>query len=429
MLNGGFIFVIVFAAVLVIAGAYVGICMARVAKMPDMHPNKFVSLLRRHQSWATQMEKKGRDVSSIPAEEVKHPHPNPTNKPVLVVVGDSHTQCTYSADWFSSMSDKVKEKVFVINAGINGEMTDQIASRLDNIILCNPKYVFIMAGSNDRLCSHCSCSACAYAQCTRPRSLESYKEDYSLLLRRLMLYTTAYVSVLAVPPLEAPATDHINESCTEITNAHAREVVALLQERYPRRIEYLPVDERFQQYIRHGDGEDYFTPPSRVRWTPHSFVGNVMRAQFLHWVCGMSYDAVSARYGLRFTVDAIHLNSEGGRVLEEAVVEAFDRMYGRVDNEGNLHGADDVVVEMADGDKDKNGEFLTQAETDAKAETKADAGAGTTATAEVCIEPEVDAGSDAEAASDQAQLTSDTEAAAGAGDETIRSSSQVSAES
>ncbi len=336
-MHDGFIALIVIGSVIVIASVYISVNMARVAKMPDMHPTKYVNLVRKHQNWRKKNSKAVIEIEMVDLSTANCPvpHPNPTGKPVVVMLGDSHTQGTYCIDWLTSLSESYKDELFFVNAGINGEQTDQIMARLPAVIACNPRYLFVMAGSNDRLSHTSGCSACAYGQCCSPRAMTAYKQDYKALLLKSLTETQAYVVVLAVPPAEAPRSDPINVGTDEI-NSIAQDLVQELRKQYPQRIEYVAADAAYQPLVE----GDYTADGPRKKWTDSTFVSRIMWAQFLHWVCGYSYDEISQRHGLKFTVDAVHFNTRGANLVREVVDGVLRRVHGRVDGTGALRSAD-----------------------------------------------------------------------------------------
>jgi len=59
----------------------------------------------------------------------------------IVMIGDS---ITYGGDWNSLLNDKK-----IANLGINGDSTDGVLNRLEDVYFLNPRVCFIMIGIND----------------------------------------------------------------------------------------------------------------------------------------------------------------------------------------------------------------------------------------------------------------------------------------
>jgi hypothetical protein len=68
------------------------------------------------------------------------PHLNPDN-PAIVMIGDSHID---HADWKMIFNCKS-----IANFGITGDTSTDILERLPSAISTNPRFVFVMAGTND----------------------------------------------------------------------------------------------------------------------------------------------------------------------------------------------------------------------------------------------------------------------------------------
>ena len=73
--------------------------------------------------------------------ETEAPHPAPTSSGPILLLGDSLTE---AGPWAEAFSDRE-----VVNAGVTGDTTEDVAARLDDVVAAAPSTVVLMAGTNE----------------------------------------------------------------------------------------------------------------------------------------------------------------------------------------------------------------------------------------------------------------------------------------
>ena len=236
-------------------------------------------------------------------------------KPVVVLVGDSHTHCALGYNWVETVSQR-HPALQVINAGVNGEQVKDVLARLEPIIACQPDYATILLGSNERLSSVSCGTALCYGQCCGPTQHAAYRNNLRTLFSALLLRTNVRrVAVMCFPPGEAPADAPLNLVGLEFIEI-LREVVEEYRVTAKGRLVYIPLADKYVDFV---SPAVYNAAPPEVTWSPATFVPLVLSAQFKHYVTGVSMDEISSQRRLRFTTDCVHLNATGAGIVAETV--------------------------------------------------------------------------------------------------------------
>jgi len=103
----------------------------------------------------------------------------PVERADVVLLGDSLTERGQWAEWMSAER--------VVNRGVAGERTDQVAERVPDIASLNPRVLFVLAGTNDL---------------AQGRSIDQIAASYQSLLTALRDHLpTARIVVTSVPPI------------------------------------------------------------------------------------------------------------------------------------------------------------------------------------------------------------------------------------
>jgi lysophospholipase L1-like esterase len=198
------------------------------------------------------------------------------------------------------------------NAGVNSELAYNLASRLDPIIALDPEVVTVLIGTNDVNATFGLRSALGYYALhrlpERPNIL-FYRENLTLIARRLKAETRARVAFLSMPPIGEDDRHYAflrtEEYARVVAEVAAAEGVA-----------YLPLRERLVAYLG-----------SVPKGSPIPFA-HFARAQNSsvrsHILLGKSFDEISASNGFHLLVDGIHLNTHAASVIAD-LVEDFIR--------------------------------------------------------------------------------------------------------
>ena len=65
-------------------------------------------------------------------------------KEIVVLIGDSLTHGNVQPSWVNSMRKKMGEDFEFINAGINGETTNDVLNRINEILACDPNIATLL---------------------------------------------------------------------------------------------------------------------------------------------------------------------------------------------------------------------------------------------------------------------------------------------
>jgi lysophospholipase L1-like esterase len=230
---------------------------------------------------------------------------------LAVCAGDSITHGVVSVNYVEMLEKRLPDWEFS-NAGVNSELAYNLASRLDPIIALDPEVVTVLIGTNDVNATFGLRSALGYYALhrlpERPNIL-FYRENLTLIARRLKAETRARVAFLSMPPIGEDDRHYAflrtEEYARVVAEVAAAEGVA-----------YLPLRERLVAYLE-----------SVPKGSPIPFA-HFARAQNSsvrsHILLGKSFDEISASNGFHLLVDGIHLNSHAASVIAD-LVEDFIR--------------------------------------------------------------------------------------------------------
>ena len=230
---------------------------------------------------------------------------------LAVCAGDSITHGVVSVNYVEMLEKRLPEWEFS-NAGVNSELAYNLVSRLDGIIALEPDVVTVLIGTNDVNATFGLRSVLGYYALhrlpERPNIL-FYRENLTLIARRLRSETRARVAFLSIPPLGEDDRHYAflrtEEYARVVAEVAAAEGVA-----------YLPLRERLVSYLE-----------SVPKGSPIPFA-HFSRAQNSsvrsHILLGKSFDEISASNGFHLLVDGIHLNTHAASVIAD-LVEGFIR--------------------------------------------------------------------------------------------------------
>jgi acyl-CoA thioesterase-1 len=145
----------------------------------------------------------------------------PSTRVLVVSAGDSLTQGTFSADYVGLLRTKLNGKGYeFVNAGVNGEMSQELLARVQEIIACKPDVITILIGTND---VHDLIRTNIHDPSNPRASLALYRRNLEQIILQIQSETQARVAVLSIPPLgedlESPANiilRRYNDSVREI---------------------------------------------------------------------------------------------------------------------------------------------------------------------------------------------------------------------
>jgi lysophospholipase L1-like esterase len=230
----------------------------------------------------------------------------PADAKVLVCLGDSITQGGIGTHWVGRLRQRLGEDAFVVNAGINGQVTWDLRQRLDAVARCRPTAVTLMVGTNDAVGS-LSAEWAAYYRKNNKLPQEPteawYAEQYDALVAELVTITPRLVCVTLAPLGEDPTTpaEAALRRHNDVIRASAARHGAELLDLHPALLD-------LQARAGGSPSVPFVGPLSKLGpWLLGSAVG--------HYVLGRSWDRVAQGRGLVLTCDTIHLTERSGDVL------------------------------------------------------------------------------------------------------------------
>ena len=129
-------------------------------------------------------------------------------KHLAVCAGDSLTRGSVSANYVDLLASRLPAWDFV-NAGVNSELAFNLAARLEQIVALEPDAVTILIGTNDVNATFGLRSALGYYAIQRfperPNPL-FFRENLTLIVRRLKRETKARIALFSIPPIAKRAT-------------------------------------------------------------------------------------------------------------------------------------------------------------------------------------------------------------------------------
>ena len=234
-------------------------------------------------------------------------------KPVVVCCGDSITHGHIGYDWVGSLRKKDKTKLF-INAGINADLTWNLNQRVKDIIKHNPDYITILIGTNDAIGSQPVKQIQQYYIQTKglPKkpSIEWFEEQMDELVSTLTNKTNARISLITLPFLGEQKDSEIikvvknyNRIIRDISNKYGTTLLDFFK--------------KFDSIIIDNNSTPYTTSElRRLRG---------LRAVILHYVFNWTWKDIGKKYNLKLLCDHIHLNEDGGQILEEMVKDFLQK--------------------------------------------------------------------------------------------------------
>jgi lysophospholipase L1-like esterase len=228
----------------------------------------------------------------------------------VVCLGDSITRGQLSVDYVAMLSERKSLADFTfVNAGVNGELAENVLRRLDEVIDLAPDVVTVLIGSNDVNVSMSEKSARRAMRMNklsaRP-TIEGFADNLAAIVDRLAAETSTRIGLFSPPVLgEEVGSESVRRS------QRYSEVVRQTAEK--RGVTYLPLNER--QVARLIEGG--FRPGTAYR----DGVGLMVGGAFQHFVLRRRLDEISRRRGLELTTDLLHQNTRGAAMIADLAEE------------------------------------------------------------------------------------------------------------
>ncbi len=229
----------------------------------------------------------------------------------VVCLGDSITRGQLSVDYLAMLSGRKSLAEFEFtNAGVNGELTENVLRRLDAVIELQPEMVTVLIGSNDvnaSMSTKNSRRAMRMNKLTAPPTIEGFGDNVAAIVDRLAAETSARIGLFSLPVLG----EDVGSESVRRTRRYSE---TLEQIAATRGVAYLPLNERQIAHLTEGG----FSPGTPYR----DGIALMAGGAFQHFVLRRPLDEISRRRGLELTTDLLHQNTKGATMIAD-LAEAF----------------------------------------------------------------------------------------------------------
>ena len=235
------------------------------------------------------------------------------NRPVVLCCGDSITHGHIGYDWVGSLRDKDSSKIYV-NAGVNGDLAWNLNQRLKNALQCNPDYITILIGTNDAMGSQkiqfIQESYVTNKELPQLPSIDWYEKELESMIQYMQSNSNAKIAISTLPWVG----EHDSHSIMDVVRNH-NVIIKNIAEKYN-----LTLIDLFD-HLSHIIGNNSSSAPYvTTQWRTI----RIIRAVILHYVFGWNWEKIGKKYGLKTMCDHIHLNENGGIILENLIKEFLD---------------------------------------------------------------------------------------------------------
>ena len=235
------------------------------------------------------------------------------NRPIVLCCGDSITHGHIGYDWVGSLRENDSSKIYV-NAGVNGDLAWNLNQRLEDALKCNPDYITILIGTNDAMGSEKIKSIQeAYVinkELPQLPSIDWYEKELESMIQYMQSNSNAKIAISTLPWVG----EHDSHSIMDVVRNH-NVIIKNIAEKYN-----LTLIDLFD-HLSHIIGNNSSSAPYvTTQWRTI----RIIRAVILHYVFGWNWEKIGKKYGLKTMCDHIHLNENGGIILENLIEEFLD---------------------------------------------------------------------------------------------------------
>ncbi|OBI81360.1 SGNH/GDSL hydrolase family protein [Mycobacterium sp. 1245805.9] len=244
---------------------------------------------------------------------------DPTRSETVACLGSSTTASRGTYKWIDELEKRPRNNRFrFVNFGVGGDLSGNAVGRLDGVIACRPDRVIVLIGSNDIMASVFP-NFRRFVRITKgirdEPTPERFDENLAAIARRLQRETHARIALSSLAPVgEAPESRHpVQARLNDLFGTYN----GIIREAAAREsTDYIPFYEAFQERLT---GAATTKP-----FTRFSFASLYRDYLWREMVLRQSFDEIARRNGWEFHIDGIHLNTDGGRILTEAVQRFLD---------------------------------------------------------------------------------------------------------
>lgn len=234
-------------------------------------------------------------------------------------LGSSTAASKGTYKWIDELVKRPQNSRFrFVNFGVGGDLSFNTVGVLDRVIALRPERVIILIGTNDIMASvfpNFRRFARVAKRLAEVPSPARFEENLNFIVHKLQRGINARIGLSSLAPLgEDPNSRHpvqarLNELIATY-NGIIRNVASTQQ------VDYIPFWESFEDRLVHAGTAKPFTH--------FSFASFYRDYLFREMILRQSFDQISRVNGWQFHIDGIHLNTNGGRILTEAVQQFLD---------------------------------------------------------------------------------------------------------
>jgi lysophospholipase L1-like esterase len=237
----------------------------------------------------------------------------------VACLGSSTTASRGTYKWIDELQKRPQNSRFrFANFGVGGDLSFNTVGVLDRVIAVRPHRVTVLIGTNDIIASvfaNFHRFVRVFKRLSEEPSPVRFEENLSFIVRKLQRGGNPRIGLSSLAPLgEDPNSCHpvqarLNELIATYNGIIANVAAATSSD-------YIPFWESFQaQLLRAGTAKPF------TRFSFASFYRDYLLREM---ILRHSFDRISALNGWQFHIDGIHLNTNGGRILTEAVQQFLD---------------------------------------------------------------------------------------------------------
>lgn len=237
----------------------------------------------------------------------------------VACLGSSTTASRGTYKWIDELKQRPQNSRFrFVNLGVGGDLSFNTIRHLDRVIDLRPDRVIVLIGTNDIMASvfpNFRRLVRALKRLSEEPSPARFEENLAIIVRRLQREANAKIGLSSLAPLGEelrschPIQARLNDLITTY-NGIIGEAASIGS------TDYIPFYESFQDRLAR--------TPTTKPFTRFSFASFYRDYLFREMILRQSFDEISRSNGWKFHIDGVHLNTEGGRILAEAVQEFLD---------------------------------------------------------------------------------------------------------
>jgi lysophospholipase L1-like esterase len=237
----------------------------------------------------------------------------------IACLGSSTTASKGTYTWIDELVGRPQNSRFrFVNFGVGGDLSFNTVGVLDRVITLRPQRVIILIGTNDIMASvfpNFRRFVRVFKRLSEEPSPARFEDNLNFIVHKLRRGAHARVALSSLAPLgeEPNSRDPVQAQLNELIGSY-NGIIRRVASR--QRTDYIPFWEPFEDHlVRAGTAKPF---------TRFSFAALYRDYLFREMILRQSFDEISRINGWQFHIDGIHLNTNGGRILVEAVQPFLD---------------------------------------------------------------------------------------------------------